>query len=115
MRSAGQSTVSYSSDLLQFFHQVFLGVKSAGSVYYDRIGSASYGGLYGIIRHRCGVGAIFVFDEVQSPDALTLYLQLVHSRRAERISGREDNFLAITPEPGGQLRNGRSFARTVHT
>ena len=112
MRGAGDLLADHAVQLLQFQHEVVLGVQAAGGVDKEVIGLARVGGGDGVVGHGGGVGAVISGDdfnfEAGAPES-----QLFNGGGAKGVAGGENGGLAPGLNGVGELGAGGGLAGAV--
>ncbi len=99
-------------DLLQFVHQMNLGVEPARRVRDQDIDVACLGGLEAVEDH-CGRFGTGLLRDDRYPIALRPHLELFARRRAKGIAGRQHHRTPLSQQPVGQLADGGGLAGAV--
>ena len=98
--------------LLEFFHEIALGLQAAGRIDDDDVDVARLRGCDAVVHDRGRVAPIAAADDFDLA-ALGPYRQLLGSRGAERIGRYEHHAFALRRQGAPELSDGRRLAAAV--
>ena len=98
--------------LLQFLHQVALGVEAASGVHEKVTCAARLRGSDGVVRDRGGVGVVSTGDDLDF-QARAPELELLDGSGTEGVAGGENDGLPLPLQQVRELRGGGGLARAV--
>lgn len=78
----------------------------------DNVGVSRLARAYRVKDNGCGVGALFVFDDIDAR-AIRPYLKLIYSGGSECVGSAEDDLFALLFEHSGHFADGGSLADAV--
>ncbi len=102
----------HAPDLLQFLHQVRLGVQAPGGIGDKDIDAARPGRFHGVVDDGGRIGALLLGDDRHAV-ALAPGLQLLHGGGAKGITGGEHDRAAVLAQAMGQFADGGGLAGAV--
>ena len=111
--SSGDQFCGSANHLVELFHEVGLGVETAGGIDDQNFGAAGFGGGTGVIECGRGIAALLGFDDGHA-GAGGPHFELLDGCRAKGIRRAKQGGAALAGDEGGELAGGGRLAGAIH-